>query len=238
MVTEPGVFETFYASAAQHPLLLWLAAGLAFAWCRTRRGVDAGVARACTLLTALSITDAWLTASHVWGIGRLPGALASAVPLVFVLAGDFRWLLLLESATPDGRIEPHNRGVLRAAGLTLVVPLLSQALVAALPERAGGGGRVLFLVYELGFLLLAAALLHWHPGARRAPWLAPVGGCVLLYYGLWAAADAILLATGSDLGFLLRVAPNLLYYGGFVAVLGSAASRAAPPPPAPGSRTR
>ena len=50
---------------------------------------------------------------------------------------------------------------------------------------------------------------------------------VLLYYGLWAAADVILLATRADLGFALRVVPNLLYYGGLIAAIGWFA-----PPPA------
>ena len=42
---------------------------------------------------------------------------------------------------------------------------------------------------------------------------------VLLYYGLWAASDVVILATGADVGFGLRVVPNLLYYGGFFAAL-------------------
>jgi hypothetical protein len=37
---------------------------------------------------------------------------------------------------------------------------------------------------------------------------------------LWASADAIILATGSDLGYLLRVVPNLLYYGGLIGLIG------------------
>ena len=49
---------------------------------------------------------------------------------------------------------------------------------------------------------------------------------VLLYYGLWATADAIILATGSDLGFAVRVVPNVLYYGGLIAVIGGAAASA------------
>jgi hypothetical protein len=41
----------------------------------------------------------------------------------------------------------------------------------------------------------------------------------MLYYGLWATADVIVLGIGSDLGFLLRVLPNLLYYGGLIAAI-------------------
>ena len=58
------------------------------------------------------------------------------------------------------------------------------------------------------------------PGAR-------VCGFVLLYYGLWATADAIILFAGSDLGFGLRVVPNLLYYGGLIAAMAWFAPRVA-----------
>jgi uncharacterized membrane protein YpjA len=98
--------------------------------------------------------------------------------------------------------------------------------VALLPGEPGS--RVLYLVYEVFFFALTLALLARHPGPKRAPWLRTVSRFVLLYYGLWATADALLLVTGSDAGFALRVVPNLLYYGGLIAVIGWAGSRAAP----------
>jgi hypothetical protein len=39
---------------------------------------------------------------------------------------------------------------------------------------------------------------------------------VIAYYALWAAADALILTMGADAAFLLRVLPNVLYYGGLV----------------------
>jgi hypothetical protein len=83
---------------------------------------------------------------------------------------------------------------------------------------------VLFLVYELAFAALTLALMRWHPN-RAVAWTRPVSRFVVLYYLLWAGADAILLATGSDWGFALRVIPNLLYYGGLIAVIAWAGSR-------------
>jgi hypothetical protein len=220
-----GIFEAFYASPAQHPFLLWIATGVAFAWATTRPGLDPSLRRYCALLTALSLTDAWLTTIHVFGFGELSGWQASAVPLFFVLAGDFRFLLLFAVATRRGAVEPNLRGFLAAAGLTLIVPIFSQGVVTLLPE-ASSGPRVLFLVYEVAFVLLTAALLRWHPAVGSVPWLKPVSCFVLLYYALWASADLIILSTGSDLGFLLRVLPNLLYYGGLIAVIATCASRA------------
>jgi hypothetical protein len=93
-----------------------------------------------------------------------------------------------------------------------------------LPESSSGP-RVLFFVYEVLFVALTLALLRLHPRVAAVPWLTPVSHFVLVYYGLWATADAILLTTGSDLGFALRVVPNVLYYGGLIAVIGWAASR-------------
>jgi hypothetical protein len=217
MSAELGRFEAFYGSFVQHPVLLWAVAVLAVALCLARRDLHPSVRRYCVGLGALSAFDAWLTSSPVPGLGELPEALGSAVPLLFVLAGDFRYLLVVTAGTPDGTLAPGARSLAAAAGLTLVVPLLSQLVVMALPEASA---RVLYLVYEVLFLALAAVLASRHPGARAAPWIRALSRFVMLYYGLWAAADAVLLATGSDLGHALRVVPNLLYYGGLIIAIG------------------
>jgi len=217
MAGEPGLFESFYASAWQQPLALWLAACAGAAVCLARRDLHASTRAYCLALGVLSLLDAWLTAIHVFGIGALPPSLSLAVPLFFVLAGDFRYLLLWEVATPDGAIAPALRGIARAAALTAIVPITAQLGAA---ETAPDNPRALFLIYELAFCALTAALLRWHPNARALPWVRAVSRLVLLYYALWATADALLLATGADLGYGLRVVPNLLYYGGLVAAIG------------------
>ena len=220
---EAGPFESFYAGPLQHPGLLWIAAGLAIALCLFRRGLHPSMRRYCVLLGLLSLLDAWLTANHVYGLGALPPALAGGVPLFFVLAGDFRYLLVITAGTPDGRLEPTRRSLLSAAALTVLVPVLTQIVLTVLPEPMRGA-RVMFLIYELSFVGLTLALLRWHPSARSG-WIRSVSWLVVLYYGLWAAADAIILRTGSDLGHLLRVLPNVLYYGGLIAALGLSAPR-------------
>jgi hypothetical protein len=221
-----GTWEAFYASSIQHPVLLWVAAGLALLSCVSRRDLDPGVKGYCAILTALSLADAWLTSAEVYGVGELSAPVARVVSVFFVLAGDYRYLLLLFAATREGGIQTTPRGLVTAAILTAIVPLGSQAIVAQMPA-AQGEPRALFLVYEVSFFVLAGVLAIWHRGTRRAPWLAPVSGCVMLTYALWAAADAVILATGSDLGFAVRVLPNLLYYGGLIAVIGWAGERAA-----------
>lgn len=212
-MVEPGPFEAFYASAVQHPLLLWLAAGVGLAVCLGRRDLRASVRRYGVALAVLSALDAWLTANHVYGLGTLPGA----VPVAFVIAGDARYLLLWDAATPDGAIEITPPALARAAALALIVPIAAFVITTLLLP---GQERVLYLTHELLFCALTLALLRWHPNARALPWVRAVSRFVLLYYGLWAAADLVLLATGADIGFALRVVPNLLYYGGLIAAIG------------------
>ncbi len=224
-MTSAGPFEAFYASAWQHPLALWVAAIAGGLVCLSRRDLHASVRRYGLALVVLSLLDAWLTSTHVYGIGTLPGRLASYVPLFFVLAGDLRYLLLWETAAPDGRIALARGMPLRALGLTLIVPIFAQI---AAPAIAPGNTRVLFFVYELAFCALTLGLLRWHPNARALPWVRAVSRFVLLYYGLWATADAILLATGTELGYALRVIPNLLYYGGLIGAIAWLAPGAEP----------
>ena len=220
-----GPFESFYAGPWQHPFLLWAAALCSGVWACTRPGLHASVRNYCAALTVLSLTDAWLTSNHVYGIGTWSGAAASFVPLFFVLAGDFRYLVLLEVARPEGSLRWNLRGVVVGLLWTLIVPVFSQIVLAVLPGEESP--RVLFFVYEVAFFLLTLGILTRHPSVRDVPWLVPVSRFVLLYYGLWATADAILLGTGSDLGYLLRVVPNVLYYGGMIAMIAHAASRGA-----------
>jgi len=215
---DPGAFAVFYASFLQHPLLLWLAAALGTAAALARTGLQPALRRYCLLLGGLSLLDAWWTSHHVLGFGPLQGWAASAVPLFFVLAGDFRFLLLAVAGTPNGGLAVDRSKLWLAAWLMLIVPLGSQLVTSLLPA-ALNKPRVLYLIYELAFFALTLCLLRWLPNLRANPWLRRVSRFVLLYYGLWATADTILLATGADLGFLLRVVPNVLYYGGLIAAM-------------------
>lgn len=214
-----GAFESFYLSALQHPFALCGAAlvGISAAW--ARHDLHRSLRGYALALGALSLLDAWLTANHVYGFGGpLPKALSGAVPLFFVLAGDLRFLLLVEGGTRDGAFALPSRSLLRALALMLIVPLFAQGVLSVIPPP-WDSARMLFLVYEVAFVVLCATLLRIHPGLRRTPWLRSLTAYVMLYYTLWATADVVILATGSDLGFGLRVVPNLLYYGGFVAAV-------------------
>ena len=152
---------------------------------------------------------------------ELEGGAAEALPLVFVLLGDWRvWLLVAALVLPPARRRAAFAG---SALATLVVPALAYGAHAALRARWPDlPGQVLWLVYETAF----AALALW-VRARGLSSLAPAADAralraaraVLAWavatYLLWAAADLLVLA-GVDAGWALRMLPNQLYYALFV----------------------
>jgi hypothetical protein len=217
-------YAEFYDSFLQHPLLLWAAALTGLALALSRRGVSRSVRRFCVALTALSLLDAWLTTTSIPGVGPLTGAASSLVPLAFVLMGDFRYFFFIESARSDGTLSSSAGIFARSFAWTLVVPVVAQLAIAA---SGSDDPRILFLVYEMLFVFLSigifALYLPGHSGALR--WTRRVTLYVIGYYALWAGADAIILTSGADMGFALRVVPNALYYGGFVPMLAWTAPR-------------
>ena len=71
------------------------------------------------------------------------------------------------------------------------------------------------------------AMALWLRGVGRPAWVAPndperrrglraISAYVATYYALWALADVLILVFGLDLGWLLRVIPNQLYYAFFL----------------------
>lgn len=186
--------------------------------CAKRRGLDTSVRRYCMALGVLSLLDAWLSSRQIYGIGTLSGTFATVVPLFFVLAGDFRYLLLAVSATSGGRIEWTRRRIALALGMTLIVPLSTQLVLSLLPNSLDTA-RVMFFIYEVSFIALTLCLLRFHENVRSVAWIGRVSRFVVVYYSLWATADLIILIAGADIGYLLRVVPNVLYYGGLIFVM-------------------
>ncbi len=170
--------------------------------------------RAAAFLRTYAVVFALETIVDAVGVGKLGLAM-----LPFVLLGDFRvFLLVLAVAAPT---RAFTAVVLEAAAWTLVVPLTAWPAYRLLDRAAGPlPDSVLWLLYELAFLALA---LVWR--GRLLPPRAPLAlgylramlSYVAVYYGLWATADVIILA-GYDVGWLLRVVPNQLYYAFWVPV--------------------
>jgi hypothetical protein len=220
-----GTFESFYGSFLQQPVTLWVAAGAGLAVVATRRSISASTRAFCLGFGLLPFVDAWLTADDVAPFGALPPAAASVAGILFAILGDYRVFLFLEAATDRGEIPLDRGSALRASLWSLVVPVASAVAHALLPDRPSRA-RATFLVYELSFL----ALLFVRSRLARRPageWTSKVTGYVYLYYALWAAADVLILGFDLDVGYLVRTAANLLYYGGLLAMISVTAPRPA-----------
>ncbi len=189
----------------------------------------------------LTIVDPLVTGPLVRMLGLSDAPAATDVMVAFVLLGDFRVYLLVFtlmthagaghdarvadplSATRDALRLVLPRAALAALGATLVVPLVAVTLDTVLRAHiATLPGQLIWLVYELAFLVVAIALRHWVvparvPGTepRLRSYLRRVLTYVAAYYALWALADVIILA-GFDAGWALRIVPNQLYYAFWV----------------------
>jgi len=166
-------------------------------------------------------------------LGLADGWMATIVMFAFVLLGDFRVLLLVfyllavGSRASTGRPAEIELGsvVARAASWTLLVPVATGVLVGLGRTVAGPlHPQVLWLVYELSFLVLAGWFRHRliprTVVAAQAPiaaYLRDILGYVAIYYALWATADVLIMA-GLDVGWALRILPNQLYYAFYLPV--------------------
>lgn len=200
------MFQSFYESSFQHPWSL-LVVPVAFLWWMRKQ--TSGFAQVWRIYTVLAILDP-LCAGPL--AQALSPAAAEAIAITFVVLGDLRWFYFYEF---------FERGVRRslpvALGWALVVPVLQALLIRGFPG-VFADTRAVFLAYELLFLFLVTSFLAFRRGA-----VSPHVGqfrrelCLyaMAYYGLWAIADVVILC-GFDVGFLLRVVPNQLYYALFL----------------------
>ena len=218
------MFRNVYDSAWYQPIFFWLA-GIALLVAVTRRLPFLYaylVAFTLEILADVTLTGA---GSPVPPNGRLAGALG----LIFIVLGDARYFVLVARARSCALTA---RTGLVALGLALIVPALSYVAERAFPS-AHSNARVLYLVYELMFVVLAVVMRAWiarsawpreaDPAARRTALLAT--HFEIAQYGLWAMADVVIL-TGHDAGYALRLVPNAMYYAMFLPFVAWAAPRA------------
>lgn len=192
------MIEAIYASAWHHPGIAW-AANLALLAFGVRKAPEH--MRRFLIVAALAIMlDAWLTGALAPAWAKEHG---QAIGIVFVIAGDLRYFYLLE------------RSLLRATLLALVVPIAQSAMMKLWPELFTSS-RVIFLSYEALFVLFCVALwqLRYAPKTKE-PFLFRLTAFELVQYTLWATIDVLLL-NGLDAMLLVRILPNILYYGGFL----------------------
>jgi hypothetical protein len=164
-----------------------------------------------------TILDPFATGPLLRWLGFADGTLATVVLVLFVLLGDFRvFCLIFSLLSRQARLGPALR---EAAAWTLVVPLASLAIRAALASAVGElPSQSIWLIYECGFTVLALALRSLAAGRRAQvrPYAQAILAYVATYYALWATADALILFAHLDVAWLLRILPNQLYYSFFV----------------------
>lgn len=219
------MFERFYYSFYQHPLLLWAVPVVFLFIIPSPRTFFTFY---LWVFTLLSILDALLTGPGPLWLGLSPGV-AEALAIFFVILGDFRFFLVIEhfSGTRTARARPATaRPYATALAWSFAVPVTQLLLIRAAPGFFSES-RHTFLAYEVLFFLLAVLLRSVLLPRRQmrnstAIWLREICAYAMTYYALWAAADVMILtgdsiAPGlSDWGYGLRVLPNLLYYGLFL----------------------
>ena len=220
-------WRAFYDSELQGLWALLLVPALWLAW-RLARGRSAAPG---VHPPAAGFVDAWAVAFAIETLldplatGPLARALGGSAPtllgLAFVLLGDFRvFLLVAYLAGARGRLGPALR---EAALLTPVVPLVAFAAQKLLESARGPlPGQLLWLLHETAFLGMVAFLRRGVIAARGASappalqgYLRALTAYVAAYYGLWALSDVLILS-GAEWAWGLRVLPNQLYYAFFV----------------------
>jgi hypothetical protein len=136
--------------------------------------------------------------------------------VVFIVLGDLRYFVLAERVThPDRSI---GRVLAWAMGVSMIMPVMSGLLTRMVPAMQND--RVLYLVYEAAMGCIVLGLDRFRYAGADVPidvraWVHRVS---LLFAGLyfgWAASDLVLLL-GIEAGHIMRVIPNVLYYGAFL----------------------
>ena len=221
------MFKRFYDSGWQHPGVAFLAAipmVVAFA---LRRPFLLGFV---ALFGLEILIDALFTGAlnPARGLG-----LDQPIAIAFVILGDYRYFVVIERSLRGAVTDLERPGLgpwtvwAVALGLAFIVPVASTVPQLALPHLFPAndpyGLHRIFIVYELMFLALALVMRFVVLPRRReaaAPelyaWAQRLTLFEIVQYGLWSLADAVILATHADHGYLLRVVPNTLYYALFV----------------------
>lgn len=214
--------KALYDSGWHHPFAAYLGlAVLVVLLARAPRGTF--LFRWAAFFGLVLAADATITGA--WSPLPSSSPLFTPLSIAFVILGDARFFFLQERfARPDAST---LRVTIVAALTSLVVPVTSTLLREVFPLLSEG--RWLFLGYELLALafVLGTWLVRYRPAleAESRRWLGRVTAIFVTLYALWATADVLIL-WGVELGHLLRIVPNVLYYAVFLVATVALAPRA------------
>jgi hypothetical protein len=215
-------YANLYHSPWHNPGLFVLANGLLIVFLLLRKTTTAEASflrKSLIAMAILAIVDAALTGE----LAPFPEPIVPYVAIPFVILGDVRFFFLLERyAKQNGQSTPVAKLFFRSLLWGLIVPSTAYATkMSFFPERTN---HWLFLTYESFFTVIALIFIGfvlpkwmnaWKITADQKRWLKTIALFELGFYALWVAADVIILFTGHEWGYLLRLAPNILYYAIF-----------------------
>lgn len=214
-------FDAFYHSDLQavYLLLVLPALFLAYWWAVVQpvRRSETAARRFVRLYTLVFCIETMIDPLMTGPIVDVLGGGGTVLGLLFVLLGDFRVFVLVFGVCAPGR---SLAGVLREAALWSPIVAVSAYGVHALIGWIAGGapGQLLWMIHEVLFVALAGFVRNTvipsrtDAGDPNRARLRRIMSFVMLYYGLWAGSDALILWGGFDAGWGLRVVPNQLYY--------------------------
>jgi len=212
-------YSGIYHSPWHNPGLLLLGNGIFLIYMLVRKGGDAFLRKLLLSYAFLAIADILITG----GLSPVPAYAQPYVPFPFIILGDTRFFFVVERyARPEARNSPVGRVFLKSFLISLIVPATAYFAQQGFFPKADA--RWMFLFYELFFLVVASCFIRIvfpaqsasadiSPDQRR--WLHGIILFELVFYALWATADVVILS-GREWGYLLRIVPNVLYYVGFV----------------------
>ena len=210
------MWQALYDGPWNQPLAGWTLTALTVVWLARQ---ERSWLRTVLLVFALQLCiDNGLTGA--WNPLPPTSPLGQPLAILFVILGDWRYFLMTERAlATDG---PTWRPWALSLGLALLVPV-AQAVALQVAPAQFPTLRHTFLAYEALFAGLAVVLrlVVWPrrlagatPDVRA--WVLRLTDFEIAQYVLWASADVVILS-GSDFGYALRLVPNTLYYGVFLA---------------------
>lgn len=203
--------KALYDSGWHHPFAAYVA-GLALLFAIARRLPFLYAYLSVFLVVILA--DATVTGA--WSPVPLGTGAYTAFSVIFIILGDVRYFLLAERVT-----RPRDRLLATLAfsiPMSLLVPVATGIMTRTIPLMADT--RVLYAVYELSMVVIVLALDRYRFGRRDVDpavrrWVHEVSLLFATLYFGWGACDLLLLAD-IELGHLLRIIPNVLYYAVFL----------------------
>lgn len=206
--------KAIYDSAWHHPFVAYVV-GLGLLWALARRLPF--LYAYLTVFLVLILADA--TATGGWSPVPMGTPQYTAFSVLFIILGDMRYFVFAERVTRPS--DSFARTFAFSLPISFLIPVASEIMRQTVPCMQDD--RVLYVVYESAMGVLVLALDRLRFGRRAVDpaitrWVHEVTFLFATLYFGWALCDVLILC-GVELGHLLRIFPNVLYYGAFLPVI-------------------